>query len=94
MRRGYRWRAGGGAAHVLYDQAHAYDWGSPARVPHGFSVFGADETVRKLVPAPDGSFWAEHHEGLHFPATETPGLVEQDLRSFLGSLGEGDDCRG
>ena len=86
-------RAGGGAAHVLYEQAHSYDWGSPAQVPHGFSVFGADETVRKLVPAPDGSFWAEHDAGLHFPAMETPAVMIQDLRSFFGDVGEGHDRR-
>ena len=45
-------RAGGGAAHVLYDQAHSADWGAPAQVPHGFSVFGADGTVRKPSPVP------------------------------------------
>ena len=84
---------GGGAAHVLYEQAHSYDWGSPAQVPHGFSVFGADETVRKLVPAPDGSFWAEHDAGLHFPAMETPAAMIQDPRSFFGALSEGQDRR-
>ena len=84
---------GGGAAHVLYEQAHSYDWGSPAQVPHGFSLFGADETVRKLVPAPDGSFWAEHDAGLHFPAMETPAAMIQDPRSFFGALSEGQDRR-
>ncbi|MFC7493234.1 MULTISPECIES: epoxide hydrolase family protein [unclassified Nocardioides] len=80
-------RAGGGAAHVLYDQAHSADWGTPANVPHGFSVFGADDTVRKLVPAPEGAFWSEHQRGLHFPAMEVPGEVASDIRAFFGGLG-------
>jgi epoxide hydrolase len=80
-------RAGGGAAHILYEQAHSYDWGSPVQVPQGFSVFGADETVRKLVPAPDGAFWAEHDAGLHFPSMEAPAVLVEDLRSFFGVLG-------
>ncbi len=80
-------RAGGGAAHVLYDQAHSADWGAPAQVPHGFSVFGADDTVRKLVQAPEGAFWAEHERGLHFPAMEVPDELAIDIRGFFGSLG-------
>jgi hypothetical protein len=80
-------RAGGDAAHVLYDQAHTSDWGAPAAVPHGFSVFGADETVRRLVPAPEGAFWQEHERGLHFPAMELPEELAADLRAFFGSLG-------
>ena len=78
--------AGAGAAHVLYDQAHASDWGAPAQVPFGFSVFSADETVRKLVPAPEGAFWVEHEKGLHFPAMETPDVLVGDLRAFFGGL--------
>jgi hypothetical protein len=81
-------RAGGGAAHVLYDQAHSADWGAPAQVPHGFSIFGADETVRKLVPAPEGAFWAEHGKGQHFPAMEVPDELAADLRAFFASLGD------
>ncbi|HEX5917882.1 MAG TPA: alpha/beta fold hydrolase [Nocardioides sp.] len=79
-------RAGGGAAHVLYDQAHSADWGTPAHVPHGFSVFGTDETVRKLVPAPEDAFWAEHEQGLHFPAMEVPAQVTSDIQAFFGGL--------
>ncbi|WP_432477219.1 epoxide hydrolase family protein [Nocardioides sp. GXQ0305] len=79
--------AGGGAAHVLYDQAHSSDWGVPAQVPHGFSVFGADETVRRLVPAPEGASWQEHERGQHFPAMEVPDVLAADLRGFFGSLG-------
>ena len=79
-------RAGGGAAHVLYDQAHSADWGTPAHVPHGFSVFGTDETVRKLVPAPEDAFWVEHEQGLHFPAMEVPAQVTSDIQAFFGGL--------
>ena len=79
-------RAGGGAAHVLYDQAHSADWGAPAHVPHGFSVFGTDETVRKVVPAPDDAFWTEHEQGLHFPAMEVPAQLASDIQAFFGGL--------
>ena len=33
--------------------------GRAARRAAGFAVFGADETVRKLVPAPEDAHWAE-----------------------------------
>jgi pimeloyl-ACP methyl ester carboxylesterase len=82
------WFTGSGmsAAHTLYDQAHAGDWGSPASVPQGFAVFGADETVRKLVFAPPDAHWTEHDRGLHFPAMEAPEQLAADLRTFFGSL--------
>ncbi|HET7244728.1 MAG TPA: epoxide hydrolase, partial [Streptosporangiaceae bacterium] len=64
--------SGASAAHTLYEQAHASDWGAPPAVPQGFAVFGADETVRKLVPAPDGAHWTEFPRGKHFPAMEAP----------------------
>ena len=79
-------RAGGGAAHVLYEQAHSSDWGAPTQVPQGFSVFGVDETVRKLVPAPEGSFWSEHERGQHFPAMEMPDELVSDIRAFVAEL--------
>lgn len=81
------WFTGTGitAAHTLYDQAHSSDWGAPA-VPQGFAVFGADETVRKLVPAPPHAHWTEFARGLHFPAMETPTEVAADLRVFFGGL--------
>jgi hypothetical protein len=74
------------AAHTLYDQAHSSDWGAPAAVPRGFAVFGADETVRKLVPAPEGAHWTEFEQGRHFPAMEAPGLLAADLTAFFGPL--------
>ena len=57
------WFTGSGAtAHTLYEQAHSSDWGAPPAV-QGFAVFGADETVRKLVPAPADAHWTEFPRG-------------------------------
>jgi epoxide hydrolase len=82
------WFTGSGAtaAHTLYEQAHSTDWGAPAAVPQGFAVFGADETVRKLVPAPDGAHWSEFHRGRHFPAMEAPAQLAADLQAFFAPL--------
>jgi pimeloyl-ACP methyl ester carboxylesterase len=55
-------------------------------VPQGFAVFGADETVRKLVPAPEGAHWTEFPRGQHFPAMEAPAQLAADLRAFFGPL--------
>jgi pimeloyl-ACP methyl ester carboxylesterase len=79
-------RAGASAAHTLYDQAHSFDWGDPPSVPQGFAVFGADETVRKLVPAPPDAHWTEFERGGHFPAMEAPADLVADLRTFFGPL--------
>ncbi|GAA3381662.1 epoxide hydrolase family protein [Cryptosporangium minutisporangium] len=78
--------AGSGAAHTLYDQAHSSDWGGPVSAPQGFAVFGADETVRRLVPAPEGTHWTEFAHGGHFPALEAPADLAADLRAFFGPL--------
>jgi pimeloyl-ACP methyl ester carboxylesterase len=78
--------SGASAAHTLYDQAHASDWGAPPDVPQGFAVFGADETVRKLVPAPPDAHWSEYPRGRHFPAMEAPAELAADLRAFFGPL--------
>jgi len=82
------WFTGSGAtaAHTLYDQAHSSDWGAPPAVPQGFAVFGADETVRKLVPAPAGAHWTEFPRGQHFPAMEAPAQLAADLQAFFGPL--------
>jgi pimeloyl-ACP methyl ester carboxylesterase len=82
------WFTGSGAtaAHTLYDQAHSSDWGAPPSVPQGFAVFGADETVRKLVPAPPGAHWTEFPRGQHFPAMEAPAELAADLQAFFGPL--------
>ena len=78
--------SGASAAHTLYDQAHSSDWGTPPAVPQGFAVFGADQTVRKLVPAPPGAHWTEFSHGKHFPAMEAPADLVADLRAFFGPL--------
>jgi epoxide hydrolase len=77
---------GATAAHTLYEQAHSSDWGAPPAVPQGYAVFGADETVRRLVPAPPGSHWTEFPRGKHFPAMEAPAELATDLRVFFGPL--------
>jgi pimeloyl-ACP methyl ester carboxylesterase len=78
--------SGASAAHTLYEQAHSSDWGTPPAVPQGFAVFGADETVRRLVPAPAGAHWSEFPRGQHFPAMEAPAQLAADLRAFYGPL--------
>jgi epoxide hydrolase len=78
--------SGASAAHTGYDQAHATDWGAPPSVPQGFAVFGADVTVRRLVPAPADAHWTEFPRGLHFPAMEAPADLADDLTAFFGSL--------
>jgi epoxide hydrolase len=78
--------SGASAAHTLYEQAHSADWGTPPTVPQGFAVFGADETVRKLVPAPPDAHWTEFSRGKHFPAMEAPADLAADLRAFFGPL--------
>jgi pimeloyl-ACP methyl ester carboxylesterase len=78
--------SGASAAHTLYEQAHSSDWGAPPAVPQGFAVFGADETVRKLVPAPAGAHWSEFPRGQHFPAMEAPAQLAADLQAFYGPL--------
>jgi epoxide hydrolase len=79
-------RSGASAAHTLYDQAHSADWGTPPAVPQGFAVFGADQTVRKLVAAPAQAHWTEFPRGMHFPAMEAPAELAADLQAFFGSL--------
>jgi len=82
------WFTGSGAtaAHTLYEQAHSSEWGRPPALPQGFAVFGADETVRKLVPAPAGAHWTEFPHGRHFPAMEAPAELAADLRAFFAPL--------
>lgn len=78
--------SGASAAHTLYEQAHSSDWGAPPAVPLGYAVFGADETARKLIPAPPGAHWSEFERGLHFPAMEAPALLAADLQAFFAPL--------
>jgi epoxide hydrolase len=79
--------SGASAAHTLYEQAHSSDWGAPPAVPQGYAVFGADATVRRLVPAPAGTHWTEFERGMHFPAMEAPAQLAADLRTFFAPLG-------
>ena len=78
--------AGATAAHTLYEQAHSTDWGAPPAVPQGFAVFGADETVRRVLPAPPEAHWTEFERGLHFPAMEAPTDLAADLQAFFEPL--------
>ncbi|MBF6469987.1 epoxide hydrolase [Nocardia beijingensis] len=78
--------AGATAAHTLYEQAHSSDWGAPATVPQGFAVFSADETVRRLISAPQDAHWSEFERGMHFPAMEAPSQLAADLQAFFGPL--------
>jgi pimeloyl-ACP methyl ester carboxylesterase len=79
-------RVGASAAHTLYDQAHSHEWGSPPAVPQAMTVFGADPTVRRLLPFPEDGRWTEFEQGLHFPAMELPEVLADDLRAFFGPL--------
>jgi epoxide hydrolase len=78
--------SGAAAAHTLYEQAHSSDWGAPPAVPQAFAVFGADDTVRKLVSPPDHARWTEFRRGKHFPAMEAPAELAADLQAFFGPL--------
>ncbi|GAA2998048.1 epoxide hydrolase [Streptosporangium longisporum] len=52
--------------------------------PTGVAVFAADNAIRSVMD-PDGRIehWSEFDRGGHFPAMETPGLLVDDVRSFL-----------
>ncbi len=80
-------RAGASAAHTLYDQAHSSEWGGPVTVPQSVAVFGADETVRRVMMVPEDARWTEYERGLHFPAMELPDVLAADLREFFGAIG-------
>jgi epoxide hydrolase len=79
-------RSGASAAHTGYDQFHSGEWGGPPSVPQGVAVFGADPTVRKLVPVPPDAHWTEYAHGKHFPAMEAPDDLVADLRAFFAPL--------
>ncbi|MFI6291611.1 epoxide hydrolase family protein [Nonomuraea sp. NPDC050790] len=82
------WFTGTGpsAARFLYEQFHATDWGAPPTVPQGYSVFGADPTVRRLLEPADDVHWVEHERGRHFPAMEAPERLAEDLSAFFDGL--------
>ena len=77
--------SGTGRSHAVRSR-RAPDWGAPSAVPQGFAVFGADETVRRLVPAPAGAHWTEFPRGGHVPAMEAPADLAADLQAFFGPL--------
>ncbi|WP_157248292.1 epoxide hydrolase family protein [Nonomuraea typhae] len=79
-------RTGPSAARFLYEQHHASDWGAPPTVPQGYSVFGADPTVRRLLEPGEGVHWTEHERGRHFPALEAPAQLAADLSGFFDGL--------
>ena len=82
------WYTGCGAtaAHTLYEQAHSFDWGPQPAVPRGFAVFGADETVRRVINPSNDVHWTEFSRGQHFPAMEAPAELAADLQAFFGLL--------
>ncbi|MFC5825055.1 epoxide hydrolase family protein [Nonomuraea insulae] len=73
--------SGASAARFLHEQAHSADWGAPHTVPQGFAVFGADETVTRLIERTE--HWTEFERGGHFPAMEAPELLAEDIRRFF-----------
>ena len=56
-------------------------------VPQSVAVFGADETVRRVMHMPDDARWTEFERGMHFPAMELPEVLAADLQEFFGGLG-------
>ena len=82
------WFTGSGAtaAHTLYEQAHSSDWGPPPAVPQGFAVFGADETVRKLVPAPALARTGPISRAAGTSRRWSSAQLAADLRAFFGPL--------
>jgi len=81
-------RGGAGAAHMLYEAAHAAPaWGEMHNRPQGFVVFGHEPLVRRILdPEQTLVYWNEHERGGHFPAMEVPDLLIGDLRSFFHQL--------
>ena len=77
-------RTGASAAHALYENMHAQEWGGAGPAPTGWAVFGADCIVRRLLdPERRIAHWSEFDRGGHFPAMEAPDLLVGDLRTFF-----------
>jgi epoxide hydrolase len=78
---------GASAAGFLYEAAHAEMGWAPPSVPHGWAVFDADETVRKVFD-PEGKVehWSEFEAGGHFAGMEEPELLAEDIRAFFRPL--------
>lgn len=79
--------SGASAAHFLYENMHAREWGGEGSAPQGFAVFGQRSFARKLID-PEGRavHYREYERGGHFPAMEVPELLTEDLRAFFHSL--------
>lgn len=84
------WFTGSGAASAdfLYNNTHAeINWGAVPHAPTGMVLFGAKPIGRLLMdPEKQMPYWAEHVEGGHFPAMETPELLADDIRAFFQGL--------
>ena len=81
-------RGGAGAAHFMYEAAHAVpSWGQTHNAPQGFVTFGKEPLVRRLLdPEQKLAYWNEHDSGGHFPAMEVPELFVDDIRTFFRQL--------
>lgn len=76
--------SGASAAHFLYENMHAQEWGREGTAPQGFAVFGKQSFTRKLVdPEHSAAHYREYDRGGHFPAMEVPELLTDDLRTFF-----------
>lgn len=79
--------SGASAAHFLYENMHAREWGGEGTAPQGFAVFGKQSFTRKLIdPEARAAHYREYERGGHFPAMEVPELLTEDLRLFFRSL--------
>ena len=81
-------RGGAGAAHFLYEAAHAAAaWGQTHDRPQGFVAFGEEPLIRRILDPENAlPYWNEHPRGGHFPAMEAPDVLVADLRAFFAGL--------
>ena len=81
-------RGGAGAAHFMYESAHAAPaWGQTHNRPQGFVAFGNEPLIRRMLdPEKKLTYWNEHDRGGHFPAMEAPEELVGDLRTFFRRL--------
>jgi len=81
-------RGGAGAAHFLYEAAHAAAaWGQTHDRPQGFVAFGEEPLIRRILDPENAlPYWNEHPRGGHFPAMEAPDVLVADLRAFFTGL--------
>jgi hypothetical protein len=79
--------SGASAAHFLYENMHAAEWGGEGTAPKGFAVFGKQSFTQKLVdPEHQAVHYREYERGGHFPAMEVPEILTDDLRTFFRKL--------